>query len=189
MVFSGDAFLPAVKNEHRRRIGFVPQELAIYDELTARENLEFFGRLAGVATSDLESAIDHAIGLAGLGDRENDRAGQFSGGMKRRLNLAIGQLHRPELLLLDEPTAGVDPQSRAHLFDALAQLNKEGMTILYTTHYMEEVEKLCDEIAILNSGKVIAVGTAKQLAESIGNPDANLETVFLELTGRSLRDG
>lgn len=108
--------------------------------------------------------------------------------MKRRLNLAVGQVHRPEILLLDEPTAGVDPQSRSHLFEALETLHQQGMTIVYTTHYMEEAERLCETIAIINNGKIAANGSRQELAEQIGKPTANLETVFLELTGRSLRD-
>ncbi len=188
MTFAQQPFVPATNIDDRQRIGFVPQELAIYGELTARENLKFFGRLAGLRKLRLGARVEHAIGLSGLEGRADDRVAEFSGGMKRRLNLAIGQLHQPDLLLLDEPTAGVDPQSRAHLFEALKTLNQDGTTILYTTHYMEEVEKLCDQIAIMNSGKVIASGTAEELAQSIGNPQANLESVFLELTGRKLRD-
>jgi ABC-2 type transport system ATP-binding protein len=188
ILLSQHPFKPAKSVADRKRIGFVPQELAVYEELTAIENLQFFGRLSGLSKAKLKDRIEHAIALAGLEERANDRAGQFSGGMKRRLNLAIGQLHEPELLLLDEPTVGVDPQSRAHLFEALMTLNRNGTTIVYTTHYMEEVEKLCDRIAIMNAGRVIAVGTAAELSGSIGNPDANLEAVFLELTGRKLRD-
>ncbi len=188
ILLSQRPFQPAKRIADRRRIGFVPQELAVYEELTAVENLRFFGRLSGLRKAKLNDRIDHAIQLAGLEQRANDRAGQFSGGMKRRLNLAIGQLHEPELLLLDEPTVGVDPQSRAHLFEALITLNRSGTTIVYTTHYMEEVEKLCDKIAIMNAGKAIAVGTAMELSSSIGDPNANLEAVFLELTGRKLRD-
>ncbi|TWU59927.1 putative ABC transporter ATP-binding protein YxlF [Rubripirellula tenax] len=188
MMFRGEPFQPAENVEHRKRIGFVPQDLAIYDDLTAMENLDFFGRLAGLAGAELTAQVDRALELAGLESRAKDRTGAFSGGMKRRLNLAIGQLHQPELLLLDEPTAGVDPQSRAHLFDALTRLNESGMTIVYTTHYMEEAERLCDPIAIMNAGKVIGLGSAKQLAEDVGDPNADLETVFLSLTGRSLRD-
>jgi len=181
-------FAPAISRDDRKRIGLVPQDIAIYGDLSAKENLHFFGCLAGLGKAKLKDRIDHAIELAGLQERANDRASQFSGGMKRRLNLAIGQLHEPELLLLDEPTAGVDPQSRSHLFEALMSLNRNGTTIVYTTHYMEEVEKLCDKIAIMNVGKIVAVGTAAELSEFVDKPDANLETVFLELTGHKLRD-
>ncbi|WP_207310416.1 ABC transporter ATP-binding protein [Rubripirellula amarantea] len=188
MLMFDQPYAPATNVDDRRRIGLVPQDIALYDDLTAKENLFFFGQLAGLGKVKLRDRVNHALALAGLEERANDRAGQFSGGMKRRLNLAIGQLHEPELLLLDEPTAGVDPQSRSHLFEALKSLNRAGTTIMYTTHYMEEVEKLCDRIAIMNAGNAVAVGTAAELSGLIGDPNANLETVFLELTGHTLRD-
>lgn len=188
MSFAGAPFKPASSTSDRKLIGLVPQELAIHEELTARENLRLFGKLCGVPKGELGRRIADSLQLAGLEERADEATSQFSGGMKRRLNLAVGQIHRPQLLLLDEPTAGVDPQSRNHLFEALEQLNQLGTTILYTTHYMEEVERLCDRIAIMNQGKVVGVGTKTELAQLSGNANANLETVFLELTGRSLRD-
>jgi ABC-2 type transport system ATP-binding protein len=172
----------------RRRLGFVPQELAIYPNLTARENLSFFGKLAGVSANELGAAIDRNLELAGLVDRQSERVSTFSGGMQRRLNLASGLMHAPRLVLLDEPTVGVDPQSRNHLFETLAALKHSGVSLLYTTHYMEEAQRLCDRIAIMHEGQVVAIGTPTELAVSIGQPDANLETVFLHLTGRTLRD-
>ncbi|MBL8840219.1 MAG: ABC transporter ATP-binding protein [Planctomycetes bacterium] len=188
MRFAGAPFTPATSGADRARIGAVPQEIALYGELTARENLDFFGELHGLSGAPLAAAIDAGLALAGLADRANDRVKSFSGGMKRRLNLAVGNLHAPELLLLDEPTAGVDPQSRNHLFESLLALRAAGRTLLYTTHYMEEAQRLCDRIAIIDAGKLLAIGTASELAAQAGLPGADLEAVFLRLTGRSLRD-
>ncbi|MEZ5967064.1 MAG: ABC transporter ATP-binding protein [Planctomycetota bacterium] len=188
MRFSGETFTPRTRVAQRRHLGLVPQELAIYDELTAAENLGFFARVQGVAHAEVAAAVADGLALAGLADRAGDRVKTFSGGMKRRLNLAVGELHHPQLLLLDEPTVGVDPQSRNHLFECLLALKARGRTLVYTTHYMEEAERLCDRVAIMNEGKVLAVGTAAQLAQTAGVPGKNLETVFLELTGRRLRD-
>jgi ABC-2 type transport system ATP-binding protein len=184
--FRGEPFTPFRVTAHRARLGLVPQELALYEELSARENLTFFARAQGA--EDPEPAVVAGLALAGLGDRARDRFASFSGGMKRRLNLAIGDLHAPELLLLDEPTVGVDPQSRNHVFECLAALRAQGRTLLYTTHYMEEAQRLCDRIAILHEGKLLACGTASELAAGAGMPDADLERVFLHLTGRTLRD-
>jgi ABC-2 type transport system ATP-binding protein len=189
MTWGGALFAPAADAAARARLGLVPQELALYDDLTARENLRFFARLQGVAPANVAAAVTQGLELAGLADRADDRVKTFSGGMKRRLNLAIGDLHGPELLLLDEPTVGVDPQSRNHLFESLQALRGRGRTLIYTSHYMEEVQRLCDRVAVMNDGAVIAVGTAAELAARAGTPDADLEQVFLALTGRSLRDG
>jgi ABC-2 type transport system ATP-binding protein len=188
MRFGGAPFLPAKDGAARTRLGLVPQELALYDDLSARENLAFFARLQGVPATDTAAAVQRGLELAGLVERADDRVATFSGGMKRRLNLAIGDLHQPELLLLDEPTVGVDPQSRNHLFESLQALRAGGRTLIYTSHYMEEVQRLCDRIAVMNDGAVVAIGTAAELAVRAGTPDANLEQVFLALTGRSLRD-
>ncbi len=188
MQFGGEAFAPARVAADRARIGLVPQELAIYEELTGRENLEFFGSLGGLGGAGLAAAVDRGLEITGLADRAKDRADTYSGGMKRRLNIAAGDLHQPALLILDEPTAGVDPQSRNHIFEALQALRADGRTLLYTTHYMEEAERLCDRIAILDQGRLIDLGTAEELAARAGTPSANLEEVFLHLTGHSLRD-
>lgn len=188
LAFDGRPFAPATSNADRQRIGSVPQELALYADLSARENLDFFGQMSGLAGAPLAQAVDQGLALAGLADRARDRVKTFSGGMKRRLNLAAGNLHAPELLLLDEPTAGVDPQSRNHLFEALVALRSAGRTLLYTTHYMEEAERLCDRIAIIDAGRILAIGTAVELATTAGLPGADLEAVFLKLTGRRLRD-
>ncbi|HEX9794344.1 MAG TPA: ABC transporter ATP-binding protein [Planctomycetota bacterium] len=189
MRFDGRPFAPARMPEDRARLGVVPQELALYPELTARENLQFFGRLSGLEAAELAAACDRGLALAGLDDRADDRVSRYSGGMKRRLNLVLGDLHAPELLLLDEPTVGVDPQSRNHIFEALEALRESGRTLLYTTHYMEEAQRLCDRVAIIHEGRVVGAGTPKELAAQAGVPDANLEEVFLRITGHQLRDG
>jgi ABC-2 type transport system ATP-binding protein len=175
----------------KRKIGLVPQDLALYDELTARDNLRYFGGLYDLSGSALESAMTAALTLVGLADRARDRVKTFSGGMKRRLNLAAGLLHDPDILLLDEPTVGVDPQSRNAIFDNLEELKRRGKALLYTTHYMEEVERLADRIVIIDHGRVVADNTLAGLYAGVsGGPGTtvSLEAVFLTLTGRSLRD-
>jgi linearmycin/streptolysin S transport system ATP-binding protein len=175
----------------KKRIGLVPQDLALYDELSARANLRFFGALYSLTGRTLDAAIDSALGLVELRDRAGDAVKTFSGGMKRRLNLAAGLLHDPDILLLDEPTVGVDPQSRNAIFDNLEDLKRRGKALLYTTHYMEEAERLADRIVVIDHGKVIADDTLTGLQSrvaAVGGGEATLESVFLTLTGRSLRD-
>jgi linearmycin/streptolysin S transport system ATP-binding protein len=177
----------------KRRIGLIPQDLALYDELTARDNLRFFGALYNLAGTALEDAIDKALAIVGLSDRSRDRVKTFSGGMKRRLNLAAGLLHNPDVLLLDEPTVGVDPQSRNAIFENLEALRRQGKALLYTTHYMEEAERLADRIVIIDNGRIIADDTLAGLGRLLPAPATpggrvTLESVFLALTGRSLRD-
>jgi ABC-2 type transport system ATP-binding protein len=176
----------------KRRIGLVPQDLALYDELSARDNLRFFGALYSLTGGELDAAIASALQLVELADRARDRVKTFSGGMKRRLNLAAGILHDPDILLLDEPTVGVDPQSRNAIFENLELLKRRGKALLYTTHYMEEAERLADRIVVIDHGKVIAddtlAGLRSRAASSPEGGVASLETVFLTLTGRSLRD-
>ena len=175
----------------KRKVGLVPQDLALYDELSARANLRFFGALYGLAGEALDQAIAKALELVGLADRVKDRVKTYSGGMKRRLNLAAGLLHDPDILLLDEPTVGVDPQSRNAIFENLETLKARGKALLYTTHYMEEVERLADRIIVMDHGKVIAEDTLAGLQSRVTTTGgkATLENVFLTLTGRSLRDG
>jgi ABC-2 type transport system ATP-binding protein len=168
----------------KSRLGLVPQELALYDELSARENLRFFGGLHSVSGQALDRAIASTLGLVGLQDRARDRVATFSGGMKRRLNLAAGLLHDPQILLLDEPTVGVDPQSRNAIFDNLEVLKKQGKALLYTTHYMEEAERLCDRIVIIDQGRVVAQDTLRGLYRSL--PAAN--QLWVEFEGK-LTDG
>ena len=157
--------------EAKAVIGYVPQDLALYPDLTAKENLRFFGRLQRLSGRDLSGRVDEVLDLIGLADRANDRVDSFSGGMKRRLNIGIGLLHRPKLLVLDEPTVGVDPQSRNAILTSVDELGREGLAILYTTHYMEEAERLCDRIGIIDQGRIIAEGTRRELVGLIGERD------------------
>lgn len=152
-------------------IGYVPQEIALYPDLTARENLAFFGRLYAMGGRDLTARIEEVLELVELDDRADERIDTYSGGMKRRINIAAGLLHRPRLLVLDEPTVGVDPQSRNAILERVAQLNREGMALLYTSHYMEEVERLCDRIGIMDGGRMIAEGTRRELVDGVGQAD------------------
>mgnify|MGYP001059417434 CR=1 FL=1 len=163
----------------KREIGYVPQDIAVYPDLTARENLTFFGRLYGLSGTELNSRVDAVLEIVGLSDRARDRSDQFSGGMKRRLNIGIGLLHGPKLLVLDEPTVGVDPQSRNAILESVENLGTEGMAVLYTTHYMEEAERLCDRIGIIDHGKIVAEGTRRELVELVGQHDR----VKLEASG------
>jgi ABC-2 type transport system ATP-binding protein len=155
----------------KRHIGLVPQEIAVYPELTARENLTFFGRLQGLVGSVLNTRVAEVIELIGLTERAKDLTKEFSGGMKRRLNIGIGLLHQPTLLILDEPTVGVDPQSRNQILESVEQLSVEGMAVLYTTHYMEEAERLCDRIGIIDSGRLQAEGTRDELIRLTAGAD------------------
>jgi ABC-2 type transport system ATP-binding protein len=187
-VLIGGARLGGDTDPAKRRIGLVPQDLALYDELTARANLQFFGALFGLSGRSAAAAIDSVLTLVGLAERAADRVGTFSGGMKRRLNLAAGLLHDPDILLLDEPTVGVDPQSRNAIFDNLADLKRRGKTLVYTTHYMEEAERLADRVVIIDRGRVVADDSVDRLRGSLSAANVSLEEVFLSLTGRSLRD-
>jgi ABC-2 type transport system ATP-binding protein len=166
----------------KHRIGFVPQDIALHDELTARENLALFGALYGLSGAPLARAMDAALDVAGLTARARDRAGTFSGGMKRRLNLAAALLHNPQILLLDEPTVGVDPQSRNAIFTNLEELKRQGKTLVYTTHYMEEAERLCDRIIIIDHGKVIANDTLAAVRRLV--PSVNVLEIGVENPGR-----
>ena len=157
--------------EAKRHLGLVPQDLAIYPDLSARANLRYFGRLQGLGGRRLDERIDAVLELIGLSDRAKEPSKKFSGGMKRRLNIGVGLLHRPTLLVLDEPTVGVDPQSRNSILEAVEALSTEGMAVLYTTHYMEEAERLCDRIAIVDAGRVQAEGTRDELVELTGGVD------------------
>lgn len=224
----------------RRRIGIAPQALSLYEDLTALENLDFFAGLYGISGQRLKDRIEWAFDFSKLHDRKKDRVGEFSGGMKRRLNIAVAMIHEPEILLLDEPTVGVDPQSRNHIFDNIESLQKSGITIIYTTHYMEEAQRLCNRVGIVDHGKLLAIDSVDGLINNFGGSsvvtaelkssqslpkidypvDGNrlrfesnqpleeiaklsgqgidfqslnvarpdLESVFLSLTGRSLRD-
>jgi len=201
----------------RARIGVVPQELALYEALRARENLEFYGRMQGLSGARLQARVEWALDLAGLRERAGDLVRTYSGGMKRRLNLVAALLHEPELVFMDEPTVGVDPQSRNHVFEMVERLHAEGLTLVYTTHQLGEVERLCDRIVILDAGRSIAQGTLAELQRAqrgqarayarveldpgsrarleaagldfrVEEELPDLEAVFLSLTGRALRD-
>jgi ABC-2 type transport system ATP-binding protein len=152
-------------------IGLVPQDVALYEDLSAEENLRFFGRLQGLSGRELAARVAEVLEVVGLADRAGDRVGEYSGGMKRRANIAAGLLHRPRLLVLDEPTVGVDPQSRNAILESVEALAGEGMSVLYTTHYMEEAERLCDRIGIIDEGRLIAEGTRRELVAQLGVGD------------------
>lgn len=174
----------------RGLIGICPQELALYADLSAFDNLLFFGRMAGLGTKEATTQAMDNLRLMGLEERaKKGRVDKFSGGMKRRVNLAIALMGHPQLLFLDEPTVGIDPQSRNNIFEVIESLRQKGMTILYTTHYMEEADRICKRVAIMDGGKIIAINTPRALKSQIGDPEhVSLEEVFLKLTGRSLRD-
>lgn len=156
------------KPEVRLQLGNAPQSLSLYEELTAEENLQFYGRLFRLAGSKLAKRVDWALEFAMLTDRRKDRVSTFSGGMKRRLNMAVALIHDPQVVLFDEPTVGVDPQSRNAIFDAIEVLKRDGRTIVYTTHYMEEAERLCDKVAIIDHGRILALDSVDKLIEQHG---------------------
>ena len=169
--------------EGKAQIGYVPQDIAIYPDLSARENLRFFGKLYGIPKDRLNERIDEVLEVIGLSDRSDDRTEEYSGGMKRRLNIGIGLLHSPSLLILDEPTVGVDPQSRNAILESVEQLGRTGTAVLYTTHYMEEAERLCDRVAIIDGGKIRAEGTRRELVQLVGQED----TINLGVVGSPQR--
>jgi len=173
---SGDAVIgghSVVKNPMavKKLIGVVPQEIALYDDLSALENLNFWGKMYGLSGSELSDRVDEVLEQVGLRDRAKQRIKTYSGGMKRRVNIGVGLLHQPRLLFLDEPTVGIDPQSRRAILDSVKELNRAGMTILYTTHYMEEAQELSDRVGIIDYGKLIALGTQKELTSQVGEMD------------------
>jgi len=157
--------------EAKRILGLVPQDLALYEELSARENLMFWGSLFRLGKSKLKANIDVWLERVGLADRAREAVSKFSGGMKRRLNLAIGLVHNPKVVLLDEPTVGIDPQARQNILDIIREIAKEGSTILFTTHHLEEAEALCDRIAIIDHGKILETGSVEELAKVVGDGD------------------
>jgi ABC-2 type transport system ATP-binding protein len=162
----------------RNIIGVVPQDLALYEDLTAKENLIFWGQMYGLSGKSLASRVDEVLGQIGLTDKAKDRVKTYSGGMKRRVNIGVGLLHKPRLLFMDEPTVGIDPQSRRAILDTVKDLNKQGMTVLYTTHYMEEAEELSDRVGIIDHGQLIAIGTQKELTKQVGET----ETLILHIS-------
>lgn len=189
---SGRAFVYGLNTENalndiKKLIGVVPQQIALYPNLTARENLLYVGRLYHIPAKLLKTRMNHMLEAFGLSDHANKRIERYSGGMKRRANIIAALLHQPELLILDEPTAGVDVQSRNMILDFLRSFNKEGKSIIYTSHLLDEAEKLCDEVAIIDYGRLIAQNTPKALITQ--EPESkSLEDVFLRLTGRTVRE-
>lgn len=162
----------------RNAIGVVPQDLALYEDLSARENLTFWGQMYGLSGSALKNRVEEVLSQIGLVDKAKDRIKTYSGGMKRRVNIGVGLLHKPKLLFMDEPTVGIDPQSRRAILDTVKDLNKQGMTVLYTTHYMEEAEELSNRVGIIDHGELIAIGTQKELTKQVGET----ETLVLHIS-------
>ncbi|TCZ79474.1 ABC transporter ATP-binding protein [Paenibacillus albiflavus] len=165
----------------KKRIGLVPQDLAIYESLSAKENVEFFGRLYGLRGQELQSRVKWALEFVGLSDKAKDQPKSFSGGMKRRLNIACSITHKPELIIMDEPTVGIDPQSRNHILESVKELNRMGSTIIYTSHYMEEVSAICTRVGIMDQGRLIACGTHGELREQVSHE----ERILLQVSGTS----
>lgn len=179
---SGDAFIAGYSVNGnpmavRNVIGVVPQDLALYEDLTARENLIFWGQMYNLGGKALSARVDEVLDQIGLTDKANDRVKTYSGGMKRRVNIGVGLLHKPRLLFMDEPTVGIDPQSRRAILDTIKSLNQNGMTVLYTTHYMEEAEELSHRVGIIDHGELIAIGTQSELTQKVGQT----ETLVLHL--------
>lgn len=176
--------------EVKSRIGVVPQEIAVYENLSAKENLLFFGKLYGLRGKELEARVDEALEFVGLSDRRSDKPGTFSGGMKRRLNIACAVVHGPKLIIMDEPTVGIDPQSRNHILESVRELNQRGATVIYTSHYMEEVEAISTRIGIIDHGRLIANGSLKDLMAQIAQEEKllveteNLSVAAVEEIGR-----
>lgn len=175
----------------KSKLGYIPQELALHGNLKAWENVELFTSLYGIKGGQLKKAVTESLEFVGLDEKRNGFAKNFSGGMKRRLNIACAIGHKPELLIFDEPTVGIDPQSRNFILEKIKTVNQQGATVIYTSHYMEEIEAICTRIGIMDNGKIIAIGTKDELIEMVtSDKDSNmtLEQIFLTLTGKKLRD-
>lgn len=178
-------------NKVKAKLGYIPQELAIHGNLKAWENVELFTSLYGLKGKELKQRVEESLRFVGLEDKREGFAKNFSGGMKRRLNIACAIGHKPELLIFDEPTVGIDPQSRNFILEKIRETNKAGATVIYTSHYMEEIEAICTRVAIMDNGKIIAIGTKEDLVRMVSDQPCDsmsLEEVFLTLTGKKLRD-
>jgi len=194
IIFEGESIFENSKNI-RQNLGIVPQDIALYPTLTGYENLKFWGNLYGLKGTELKKRINEVADIIGLNGRLKDKVEKYSGGMKRRLNIGAALLHQPELLIMDEPTVGIDPQSRSHILDTVLKLSAKGITIIYTTHYMEEAENLCTRICIMDEGKIIASGTKQELVElvrektqiniKLDNINDNMLQIFKEIPGVS----
>jgi ABC-2 type transport system ATP-binding protein len=171
----------------KQLIGLVPQDIALYPDLTATENLQFFGRLQNLDGRRLAERIEAVLHVVGLTERAGDRVDDYSGGMKRRANIAVGLLHEPQLLILDEPTVGVDPQSRNQILESIETLGRAGLSVLYTTHYMEEAERLCDRVGIIDAGKIVAEGTRRELVARVGEHDRLRLSITGDIAGFAAR--
>jgi ABC-2 type transport system ATP-binding protein len=187
----GDAFIMGYSvtiepEAAKASLGLVPQDIALYPDLSARENLVFWGKMYGLRGAALKSRVDEVLEIIGLTDRQRDRVSKFSGGMKRRVNVGVALLHKPDVVIMDEPTIGIDPQSRRHILDNVKELNRQGMAVLYTTHYMEEAAELSDHIAIMDIGKVIAYGTHDELIKLVG--EQTRIDLSLDAEARSILD-
>lgn len=174
---AGDAFIAgnSIRSNPmgvKKVLGVVPQEIALYEDLTARQNLQFWGQMYGLGGQELRGRMETVLEQVSLSDRAGDRVRSYSGGMKRRLNIAVGLLHKPEILFMDEPTVGIDPQSRRKILDTVKDLNDQGLTVLYTTHYMEEAEELSDRVGIMDHGQLIALGSQKELTQMVGEKES-----------------
>lgn len=185
-IYYEDKEIKRDKKSLKRNLGVVPQDIAVFNDLSAYENVKFFCSLYGCKGGELKSNVERALKLVGLWDRKRDLPSQFSGGMKRRLNIACAIAHMPKLLIMDEPTVGIDPQSRNNILETVKKLNDKGTTIIYTSHYMEEVQQICTNLIIMDEGTIIEEGTTEQLKSKYSKD--NLEDIFLELTGKALRD-
>lgn len=185
-IFIKDLSVRTHIKEIKKIIGVVPQSIALYPTLTAKENLFFFGRMYGLKGKELNEKVNHFINIFGLEKHANKKIKTYSGGMKRRINLIAGILHKPTLLFLDEPAVGIDAHSRLEIMEQLKKINTEGTTIVYTSHYLEEAEKFCSEIAIIDEGKIIIKGNPQTLVKN--NNETNLESLFFKLTNKKHND-
>lgn len=176
--------------EFKKRLGVVPQDIALYEELSAYENAKFFGSLYGYKGAELRKRVEEVLTFVGLWERRKEKPSKFSGGMKRRLNIACSVIHSPELLIMDEPTVGIDPQSRNHIMQMIRTLRERGTTVIYISHYIEEIEELCNRVIIMDQGKILVDQTKDEIKKQYCKGEIrNLEDIFLSLTGTDLRDG